>query len=222
MLSMTVHPQPADGGLRARKKQQTREEIWRAALELFDRQGFAATTIPEIAAMANVSPRTVSSYFPSKEELAFPEAHETFDRLEARLAERPRGETTAETLRAWIADETPRWDAMDDQAVVQRRVTAANPELEVYRRRIMARGEDLIAQSIATDLDCSPDDLVARMASAATLAIFHVLGAHKDGAAAGCTPAGDQARTDASAMLDRALRFVSAGIRELQTSRATS
>ena len=60
-------------GLRERKRVRTRITIARAALELFDRQGFQETTIPQIAEAADVSPRTVSAYFPHKEELAFPD-----------------------------------------------------------------------------------------------------------------------------------------------------
>lgn len=211
---MTSSLQPPAPGLRERKKQQTRDLISRVALELFDAQGFAATTIPEIARAADVSPRTVSSYFPAKEDLAFPHAEETFDRLEARLAAREDGETTAEALRGWIADEMPRWEALEGQMALQRRVIAATPDLEVYGRRFMIRGERLIAESISVDLGVSPSDLVARMASAATLAIFHVLDQDEQGRCEPTTP------TDAATQLDQALLFVSAGIRALQIVRA--
>ncbi|MEH3054125.1 MAG: TetR/AcrR family transcriptional regulator [Patulibacter minatonensis] len=221
--------EPADAasdapvGLRERKKQQTRELIARVALDLFDVQGFAATTIPEIARAADVSPRTVSSYFPAKEDLVFPDADATFDRLEARLAARATGETTAEALRSWISEETPRWASMQSSAHVQRRVIAADPDLDLYGRRYLIRGERLIAEAIAGDLGCSPDDLVARMASAATLAVFHVLNAHTDAPDAALGPhgtRGEHSHADATAVLDQALLFVSAGIRALQIARA--
>lgn len=227
--STTAPPNPgladadAPVGLRERKKQQTRELITRVALELFDANGFAATTIPEIARAADVSPRTVSSYFPAKEDLAFPDAEATFDRLEERLARRERGETTAEALRDWISSETPRWEHLESHAQLQRRVHAANPELEAYGRRFMLRGEEMIARAVAEDLGCSPDDLVARMASAATLAIFHVLNAHKDAPDASLPDEiqrAEHSHADAVAVLDQALLFVSAGIRALQIARA--
>ena len=212
-------------GLRERKKQQTREAIARVALERFDRQGFANTTIPEIAEAADVSPRTVSSYFPAKEDLVFPDTAQTFSRLEARFDARRPGETTAEALRAWIAGESERWEEHADRAEMQRRVIAANPSLQAYSKRFIAEGEVLVAKAIAEDLGGSPDDLEARMASAATLAIFGVLNAHKSAPDATEGSAPDSAceqhvREHAIELLDRALLFVSAGIRALQIARA--
>lgn len=60
-------PQPQ--GLRERKKIQTRLAIRRAAFELFDTQGYANTTVDQIAEAADVSPRTLYRYFGVKEAL---------------------------------------------------------------------------------------------------------------------------------------------------------
>ena len=46
---------PIPKGLRERKKLQTRKDLARAALRLFEERGYAATTIDDIAAEANVS-----------------------------------------------------------------------------------------------------------------------------------------------------------------------
>ncbi|MEW5812501.1 MAG: TetR family transcriptional regulator [Actinomycetota bacterium] len=54
-------------GLRERKKWQTRRAIRREALALFTRQGFADTTVEQIAEAAQVSPRTFYRYFGVKE-----------------------------------------------------------------------------------------------------------------------------------------------------------
>jgi AcrR family transcriptional regulator len=208
--------EPGTAGLRERKKQQTREAIARAALELFDRNGFAETTIPAIAAAADVSPRTVSAYFPAKEDLVFPDAAKSFGELAAVLQDRDGGTTTADALRAWITRQIPVWRDHEAEARVVRRVVDAEPALQAHEQRLHADAERLVATSIADDLDASPDDLEPRMAAAATFAIFGTLGDHKE---TGDRP-DDRSREDEGremlALLDRALRFVDAGIRALR------
>jgi AcrR family transcriptional regulator len=54
-------------GLRERKKIKTREAIRREALRLIDQNGYANTTVEQIADAAVVSPSTFFRYFPSKE-----------------------------------------------------------------------------------------------------------------------------------------------------------
>jgi AcrR family transcriptional regulator len=56
-------------GLRERQKEQRRQVIAEAALELFKRNGFAATTLDQIAVQAGVSAPTVVNYFGGKQEI---------------------------------------------------------------------------------------------------------------------------------------------------------
>lgn len=56
-------------GLRERQKEQRRQLIAEAALELFKRNGFAATTLDQIAVQAGVSAPTVVNYFGGKQEI---------------------------------------------------------------------------------------------------------------------------------------------------------
>ncbi|MEV4423088.1 TetR/AcrR family transcriptional regulator [Patulibacter sp. NPDC049589] len=212
---------PSEGfepaGLRERKKQRTRQTIARAALELFDRDGFHETTIPQIAAAADVSPRTVSAYFPAKEDLVFPDQEDSFARLATRLRARSGEETTADALRDWIGAELPRWAERDAEMRMQRRVVDTDDGLKAVEQRYRALGEELIAAAIAEDLGASPDALEPRMAAAATFAIFGIVGGEHEGKGQiadehGCID-GEPVLLH---LLDRALRFVDAGIRSLQ------
>jgi AcrR family transcriptional regulator len=54
-------------GRRERRRIQTREQIYRAAMNLFTRRGFHATTVEEITEAADVGKGTFFNYFPTKE-----------------------------------------------------------------------------------------------------------------------------------------------------------
>ncbi|OFE17821.1 hypothetical protein BA895_13510 [Humibacillus sp. DSM 29435] len=67
----TDPPAPGDlavPGLRERKKAKTRASLRAHALRLFQEQGYAETTVEQIAAAAEVSPSTFFRYFATKDE----------------------------------------------------------------------------------------------------------------------------------------------------------
>ncbi|WP_030174998.1 TetR family transcriptional regulator [Spirillospora albida] len=90
---------PPEQGLRERKKERTRRAIAGAALRLFAERGYEETTIADIAAAAEVSPRTFFSYFPSKEDVVFAEIDDRLAEVADRLAHRPADEPPLETIR---------------------------------------------------------------------------------------------------------------------------
>jgi AcrR family transcriptional regulator len=193
-------------GLRERKREKTRQAIADAALELFARHGFHDTTIPQIAEAADVSPRTVSGYFAAKEDLAFPYADTQMAEFERRLEGRGPGETAADALRTWIPEVVER--GMERPADLRRRreVIDADASLRARERHYMLQTQVVLARAFATDLGMDADALEPRMAAAATITVFELLGRDVE-------PGDTRAALEA---LDRALVFIGGGIGALR------
>jgi AcrR family transcriptional regulator len=84
---------------RERKKQQTRDALVRAALRLFDAQGYEHTAVREITDAVDVSERTFFRYFANKEDLALSFARDASAALMRELAVRPAAEPPLTALR---------------------------------------------------------------------------------------------------------------------------
>lgn len=86
-------------GLRERKKQRTRATLIDAAVDLCDRQGFERTTVDQIAAVADVSPRTFSRYFATKDAIALALIDDALEAAAVELGRQPRELNHFEALR---------------------------------------------------------------------------------------------------------------------------
>jgi AcrR family transcriptional regulator len=86
-------------GLRERKKQQTVSAIEEAALDLFEQQGFDATTVEQIAERADVSRTTFFRYFPTKADVVLNPNAGRLPALHRAIVERPPGESDLVALR---------------------------------------------------------------------------------------------------------------------------
>ena len=84
---------------RERKKQQTRDALIHAALELFEAKGYEHTAVREITDAVDVSERTFFRYFASKEDLALSFVRDGADALLAALVARPPAEDPLTALR---------------------------------------------------------------------------------------------------------------------------
>ena len=85
-------------GLRERKKQRTRATLVDVAARLCAEQGYERTTVDQIAAEAEVSPRTFSRYFPNKEAVIAALMEEISDQVAEALARQPLDITEHEAL----------------------------------------------------------------------------------------------------------------------------
>src|SRR5918997_1320729 len=162
-------------GLRERKKQRTREQIIAAAMSLFAERGYHATTIADIAAAADVAPRTFFSYFPSKEAVVFHNVDRDLDALASTLRDRLPGETVFDALRRWIAAMFDAWLVEEDQTVLRKRLCREDEGLANFQGGVMARIHDLLLEAIAKDLDEPQDALRPRLVVAAAVAALSSL-----------------------------------------------
>lgn len=89
-------------GLRELKRERTRQLIADKAFELFTEHGFDRTTIEQIAAAAEVGPRTLYRYFPTKETLIVDFVETQLFAAVRRLREQPDDVPVSEALYALI------------------------------------------------------------------------------------------------------------------------
>ena len=161
-----------DGGLRERKKRETRLALSHATIRLAIQRGLDNVSVEDIAAEANVSERTFRNYFASKA-----------DAIVATHIER--GQRIGEVLRQRPADE-PLWDALIAAVLAQFEAASSQPpdgyaaglqkvlaepavQQAVFRAHAMAQDELTAAIADRTNTDAEKDlypQIVAAVVSA--------------------------------------------------------
>ncbi|MFJ6380549.1 TetR/AcrR family transcriptional regulator [Kitasatospora sp. NPDC092039] len=143
-------------GLRERKKQQTRYALIQAAHLLFLRQGFARTTVDEIASAVDVSQRTFFRYFANKDEVALAVMAVAEDYFIECLRHRPAEEPPLQALRASIvkawrdlgSEETAGPGSIHSALELMRMIEETPPLLAAHLRRVTEQ-ERLVVQVLA-------------------------------------------------------------------------
>jgi AcrR family transcriptional regulator len=200
---------PVVAGLRERKKHATRTAIHDGAMRLFDANGFAGTTIDQIAEAADVSRATVFSYSPTKEDIVFGEAPQAIETLATALAEAPAGAIVG-AVRDWLRQLTG-W--LEPDLLLQRRLAREVPVVGARRLQIFREFERIVAEALEREL-APGEHLAARLAAASLMA---ALGVAED-AAATRMEQDERALSDAEidAFLDDAIAFAQAGMAQLR------
>jgi AcrR family transcriptional regulator len=200
---------PSKVGLRERKKQQTRDKIATAALQLFAERGYDETTLADIAEAADVAPRTIFAYYEGKEDILLGEESDILTRLQVVLDERPDGTTTVDAIRSFLESLEP----AGMNHAQRKQIIAASPALQLKLDARHAQIEPMLAASIAKDLGAEPDDLRAILAAASVTAAFSAVRRclSEDDA-----PPGPAAHERGMAILDDVLEFLRGGLEALR------
>jgi AcrR family transcriptional regulator len=160
------------GGLRERKKRQTRDAISETATELFARRGFEQTTIADVAREAGVAKMTVTNYFALKEDLVFDLRAEIVDRLAAAVRTRAPDRSVLDAIRAafdrGLDDRDPTFGFLGPRFA---EMVRSSPALVTSERSML----DAQEQALAAELARGPGDVEMELAAAALASVFRVL-----------------------------------------------
>ena len=155
-------------GLRERKKAQTRAAIQEHALRLFKAQGYAETTIEQIADAADVSQSTFFRYFPTKEDVVLHDELDPF--LIAALKIQPAEVDPINAVRAALRDMyaqlTP--DQFASEAERQR-LAREVPELRARALDQYLTGLDMLTEAFAERLGRPADSIAVRTLAGAII-----------------------------------------------------
>jgi AcrR family transcriptional regulator len=161
---------------RDRRRQEMRDEIARAALELFEARSFDEVSVDEIAAAVEVSQRTFFRYFDSKQDVLFADHEERISELQELLEGRPASERVLDTIRAALAESVAIYDGAAAKEIFRRMaVVGSSPTLTAYSMALQADWEAVISRHVSRRLpDGAGRDLRAAVISGASMAAMRV------------------------------------------------
>lgn len=153
-----------------------RRRITHAAMDLFERQGYAATTVDAIAESAGVARRTFFHHFASKDAVVFPDHEHLIERVSAHLHAQPAtdpvdalGSAVRLILASYLAD--------PDVALRRYQLTRTTPELREREVAWVQRYQLLFSRYLDECWSGAPQgDLAADVVAAGAVALHnHVL-----------------------------------------------
>lgn len=170
--SSSVSPEPVAKlsvvALRERKKDQTRDALARAAIQLFQEKGYEATTVAEIARAASVSRRTFFRYFPTKDALLFVDNGDHLERFREILDSREPDDGMVDPIRRACLAHADEYMRERDQVVARARIIESSPGLSKQERQQDLLWEQAITEALLASRRTSPTaERRARMLSGA-------------------------------------------------------
>ncbi|TDC99744.1 TetR family transcriptional regulator [Saccharopolyspora terrae] len=146
-----------------------RERLERAALELFEEQGFTPTTVPQIAARAGLTTRTFFRHFADKREALFGNAEASSEQLERHLMEAP-ATLSAAALILHGLEHTTRYHFEGRKDDLRRRSAIIQSDTGLLERNLQKRAA--VRDTFARELTRRGHDTAALHAEIGVLALF--------------------------------------------------
>ena len=167
------HPRmTAKPGLRERKRERARRALADAAITLFSTRGYEETTIADLAAAADISPRTFFSHFASKEDVLFADPPLRLTTLASILAAPRPDETPAGLLVRAIRAAIQETDLTGEPQRARAALIISTPALHVGALRKVIEGQRGMTQAL---LDVFPGRLDRVSASSLVGAVLGAL-----------------------------------------------
>jgi AcrR family transcriptional regulator len=197
-------------GRRERKKQATRAAVYGAALRLSIRHGAENVTVDQIAAEADIAPRTFFNYFATKEEAIMGSTVIGGDAFVAQFRARPAGETVLGAIREAVLAAMDQVDAVARDHVEALRLVREAPSLLPHQLAVHAAQERALAAAIRDRIGDDPATMYPPLCAAAAMSAMRVaLDRWLDLAAtSGGTPPLDALRAE----IDEAMAALAAGL----------
>jgi AcrR family transcriptional regulator len=155
-VTLQESPTPGELGLRERKKLRTRQEIAEAANRLIRERGIERVTIEQIAAAADVAPRTFFRYFDSKEEAFLADQRAKVETFRAALLARPDTEGPLTAVRAAILDLADIYEVDREDVLCKARLVAESPALHGRSLEMHAELQRTVVEALAARMHVDP------------------------------------------------------------------
>jgi AcrR family transcriptional regulator len=141
--------------LRVRKAVRTRTAIIHAANKLFEEQGYAKTTLNEIADLADVHKQTVLRYFATKEDIALALRTATLEHFRKRIEDPMRTQSVIECWRSHVS-ESARMISVNPDQFKFNQILMSNDKIVAQLLLIERRYEIALAIAFAKEAGVDP------------------------------------------------------------------